>query len=79
MLPLPLAFNLGIFIHLLWAGIGMYLLLSAEDLSKFPALFGAVAFIALPKLFAHYGAGHLSLLYAIAWTPWLLYTSRRSI
>jgi hypothetical protein len=26
-----------------------------------------------PKLFAHYGAGHLTLLYAISWTPWLLW------
>jgi hypothetical protein len=76
-LPLPLAFNIGVFLHLWWAGIGMYLLLRAEDLQRFPALLGAVISIALPKLFAHYGAGHLSLLYAIAWTPWLLYVSRR--
>ena len=77
LLPLPLAFNISIFLHLLVAGIGMYLLLRAENLLAFPALFGAVVFIALPKVFAHYGAGHVSLLYAIAWTPWLLYASRR--
>jgi hypothetical protein len=76
-LPLPMAFNISIFLHLLWMGIGMYLLLRAEDLPEFSALLGAIVSITLPKLFAHYGAGHLSLLYAIAWTPWLLYISRR--
>ena len=48
-----------------------------EGLTKFPALLGAVIFSSLPKLFAHYGAGHLSLLYAVSWTPWLLYTTRK--
>ena len=30
-LPIPLAFNVGIALHLLWAGIGMYLLLRVRD------------------------------------------------
>ncbi len=77
LLPLPLAFNMSIFLHLLWGGIGMVLLLRDEKVSAFPALFGGVIFIALPKLFAHYGAGHLTLLYAITWTPWLLFVSRK--
>lgn len=77
LLPLPLAFNISIFLHLLLGGIGMVLLLRDENVSAFPALFGGVTFIALPKLFAHYGAGHLTLLYAIAWTPWLLFVSRK--
>jgi hypothetical protein len=33
----------------------------------------------MPKLFAHYGAGHITLLYALAWTPWLLWAARKSI
>ncbi|MBS1250458.1 MAG: hypothetical protein MAG431_02052 [Chloroflexi bacterium] len=28
----------------------------------------------MTKLFAHFGAGHLTLLYAVPWTPWLLLT-----
>lgn len=75
--PLPLGFNLTIFIHLLIGGIGMYLLLSEEGVNWNGALFGGIAFAALPKLYAHYGAGHLTLLYAIPLTPWLLYTSIR--
>jgi LPXTG-motif cell wall-anchored protein len=31
----------------------------------------------LPKMFAHYGAGHLTLLYAVPWTPWLLLCQRK--
>ncbi len=76
--PLPLGFNLLIALHLLWGGIGMLCLLRSEGLGIQAALFGALAFEAMPKLFAHYGAGHLTLLYAIPWTPWLLYASRRA-
>jgi hypothetical protein len=75
--PLPLGFNVMIILHLLIGGIGMYKLLSQEGVNRSGALFGGIAFAALPKLYAHYGAGHLTLLYAIPLTPWLLYTSIR--
>lgn len=75
-LPLPFGFNLLILLHLLWGGIGMYLLLRQEGLARNTAILGAIAFEALPKLFAHYGAGHISLIYSVCWTPWLLYTYR---
>lgn len=77
-LPLPLGFNLLVILHLLWGGAGVYRLLRLEKLSHFPALLGGLAFIALPKFFAHYGAGHLTLLYAVPWTPWLLWAGRSS-
>jgi len=44
----------------------------SEGLDHPPALLSALAFEAMPKLFAHSGAGHLTLLYALSWTPWLL-------
>ncbi|MBW8011445.1 MAG: YfhO family protein [Chloroflexi bacterium] len=71
-LPLALGFNLLVIAHLLWGGVGMYKLLRKLDISNLPALFGALAFESMPKLFAHYGAGHLTLIYAVCWTPWLL-------
>ena len=80
--PLPLGFNVLIILHLLWGGLGMYLLLRAENLSHRASLLGALAFEWMPKIWAHWGAGHLTLVYAIPWTPWLLlsiYTSRRSV
>ncbi|HLD94357.1 MAG TPA: hypothetical protein VI703_09180 [Anaerolineales bacterium] len=70
--PLPLGFNLAVIFHLLWSGLGMYLLVRAFGRSHESALFGALAFEALPKVFSHYGAGHLTMIYAISWTPWLL-------
>lgn len=70
--PLPLGFNILVVLHLVWGGLGLYFLLRREGLEHIPALFAGIAFALLPKLFAHYGAGHLTLLYAVPWTPWLL-------
>ncbi|MBE9523999.1 MAG: YfhO family protein, partial [Chloroflexi bacterium] len=70
--PLPLGFNISVIIHLVWGGVGMYILLRREGLLYSSALFGALAFESMPKIFAHYGAGHLTLIYALMWTPWLL-------
>lgn len=71
-LPLPLGVNLLIVIHIIWGGLGFYRLLRSEGLSPLSALLGGLAFEGMPKIFAHYGAGHVSLLYALSWTPWLL-------
>lgn len=76
--PLPSGFNLVIIMHLLFGGVGMFLFLKAEGLSPVASLFGGLLFEAMPKVFAHLGAGHLTLLYAVSWTPWLLYAERRS-
>lgn len=51
----------------------MYLFLRASGRSSLSALLGAFAWEILPKIFAHFGGGHLTLIYAIAWTPWLLW------
>ena len=77
--PLPFGFNLLVMAHMLWGGVGMYVLLRTEGLSRRAAILGAVGFEAMPKLFAHYGAGHLTLLYAVTWTPWLLCASRQTL
>ena len=69
--PLPLGFNLDILLHLLWGGIGVFFFLRKEKKSDYSALAGAIIFELFSKTFAHYGAGHLTLLYAVAWTPWI--------
>lgn len=68
-------FNLLGGLHLAWGGLGVVALLRRQGLGHVAALFGGLAFALMPKLFAHYGAGHITLIYAIAWTPWLLYSS----
>ena len=75
LLPLPFAFNLLALLHLLWGGIGMFILLRRVGVGQIAALMGAIGFEALPKIFAHFGAGHISLIFAITWTPWLLLAS----
>ena len=72
LLPLPFGFNFLVMMHLLWGGVGIYSFLRMEGKDKFVSLLGALAFESMPKLFAHYGAGHLTLVYAVTWTPWLL-------
>ena len=71
-LPLPLGFNLLLALHMAWGGYGLFCFLRAEGLALPASLLGAVAFTGAPKLVAHLGAGHVSLVFAVAWTPWLL-------
>lgn len=76
--PLPFGLNLLVVLHLIFSGIGMVLFLRSIGLSEWAALLGGLAFEALPKLYGHLGAGHITLIYAVAWTPWLLLAERRS-
>src|SRR5207247_927128 len=77
-LPLPFAFNALFILHLAWAGYGLFRLLRAEGLSQGAAFLGGLAFMGTPKLMAHLGAGHVSLIFALAWTPWFLLAVRRA-
>ena len=76
--PEPLTFNLLTLAHLAWAGFGMMVLLRRLGLDRVPALAGALAFMGAPKIIGHIGLGHISLVYAVSWTPWLL-TAARSL
>ena len=79
LLPLPLGFNLLMAIHLIWGGIGLFKLLRSEGVTERAAYFGGVIFTILPKLIAHVGAGHLSLIYAVSWTPWTLFSEKMGV
>ena len=70
-LPQPIGFNLVLLLHVLWGGLGTVWLLSRLGLRREAALLGGIAFELMPKLFAHAGAGHITLVYAVCWTPWL--------
>jgi hypothetical protein len=75
--PPPLCLNLLIYIHLAWCGLGMLAWARSERLPAGAGAIAAVAWALNPKLMAHLGAGHLDLLYAAAWAPWLLWGVRR--
>ncbi|HEX7734087.1 MAG TPA: DUF6541 family protein [Ktedonobacteraceae bacterium] len=58
--------------HLLLAGVGMLLLARRTfGLSRFSALVAAVSYMATPKMLAHLGAGHITMVQTVAWYPWL--------
>src|SRR5258707_4601929 len=58
--------------HLVLAGLGMLLLARrAFGLPRFPALVATVSYMATPKLLAHLGAGHITIIQTVAWYPWL--------
>ena len=72
--PLPAGFNLLTAIHLIWSAMGMFLLLKRMKINDFPSIAGALIFESLPRIWAHSAAGHLTLVYAFCWTPWLLWS-----
>jgi hypothetical protein len=74
LLPLPFGLNLLTALYLIWAGAGMYALMRQSGLGRPAAILGGLAFGATPKMFAHIGAGHLMLVFAVSWTPWLLWS-----
>jgi hypothetical protein len=69
--PLPAGISIVLTLHILFGSWGFYLFLKKEGVSDIPALLGALAFGLMPKITAHYGAGHITLIYALTWTPWL--------
>ena len=75
--PLPEGFSILLAFHALAGGIGLHKFLRKEGVNYPSAVFGGCAFMLMPKISAHYGAGHITLLFAIYWTPWLLMAARR--
>lgn len=62
--------------HLLLAGLGMLLLARvAFGLPRLAALYSAIAWMATPRLVAHLGAGHITIVQTAAWLPWVALTA----
>ncbi len=72
LLPAPWGFNILSALHLFWGGLGMAAFLTQSGLKRAAAIFGGIAFAAMPKIFAHLALGHVSLVYSFTWLPWLL-------
>ncbi len=70
--PLQAGFYLTVLLHLYWGGLGAVKFLQKLGLRSMAAFTGGVAFMLMPKVFAHFAGGHVTLLYAVSWTPWLL-------
>jgi len=75
--PLPAGISVVLALHVVFGTFGFYLFLRDEGLGEGASITGALAFGFLPKIASHYGAGHVTLIYAISWTPWLFVSSKR--
>ncbi|GAP10894.1 bacterial membrane protein YfhO [Bellilinea caldifistulae] len=71
--PYPTGFNILVMLHLFWGAVGIKRFLVYQNLRREASILGALAFLLMPKLFAHFAAGHITLIYAVCWTPWLVY------
>ena len=77
--PSALAFNLLFLFHIIAGALGVYVLIRDSDYPVELAVMGGIAFEMMPKLWAHFAQGHVTLIYAFCLTPWLIVASRKSI
>jgi hypothetical protein len=68
-LSLTVAFNLLMLFHLALAAATMYYLMRRWSIGRAGALIAAFAYAASPKIIAHMGVGHVTLVEAWAWVP----------
>ena len=73
-LPPVIHLDLMIMLHLLIAGAGMWVWARSLGLRVEAAALSALAYALAPRVIGHTGAGHLDLLYALAWFPWLMWS-----
>ncbi|MBN8590181.1 MAG: hypothetical protein J0M33_00395 [Anaerolineae bacterium] len=71
LLPLTLWINLHSTLHLIWAGVGMYLCLRyMTGVQPNATLVGALIFGHAPKFMAHISGGHVMMFATMTWFPW---------
>jgi hypothetical protein len=69
--------NLLILFHLFLAGAGMWIWARSLGLRMEAAALSALAYTLAPRVVGHTGAGHLDVLYALAWWPLLMWAIRQ--
>lgn len=76
-LPPVLHLNLLTWLHLVLAGAGAWAWGRASGLLPWAAALAGLGYAFSPRLIASTGGGHLDLVYAAAWVPWLLWAVHR--
>jgi len=71
-LPLATALTVLLWLHFALAAGAMYALMQRWQVRPLAALASAVAYAAAPKIVAHMGLGHLTLVEAWAWLPMVM-------
>ncbi len=77
--PQPAGLYLVTAFHLFLGGMGMAKFLEEKRLPYPVAIFGGLLFQTMPRLWAHLLAGHITLVFALCWMPWLFWAVNRSI
>lgn len=72
-LPPTLHLNIMVGLHLVLGGLGMWGWSRRTGLRPEAAALAALGFAFAPRLIGSVGGGHLDLVYAAAWFPWLLW------
>jgi hypothetical protein len=75
--PPTIHLNVMIWLHLAWLGLGMMAWSRQQRLHPAAGMLAALGWGLSPKLVGHLGAGHLDIVYALAWTPWVLWSLGR--
>ena len=77
--PGAIAFNTLFWLHLTWAGLGAWALAREEGLSMWGAALVGIVFGGAPKFVAHIALGHVGLVSAVSWTPWVLLLTAKTL
>jgi hypothetical protein len=77
-LPPALHINVMIVLHLLIAGAGMWTVTRLLGLGAWAAAVSVIAYTLSPRMVGHLGAGHVDIVYALAWLPWVLWAVKRA-
>jgi len=72
LLPLNYAFGVGYALHVGWLGLGTYWLTRWNGLTRKGAYVAAIAFMFSGFVIPRVDAGHVDLLYSVAWMPWAI-------
>lgn len=79
LLPSVETFQLLLFLHLGLAALGVFYLSLAMGRSRPASLAAAVSFGLAPRILGQWGLGHVTLVFALAWTPWMLFCLRKRV
>ncbi len=79
LLPPSLHLNVMVLLHLTIAAAGMWAWARSLDLRPEAAALATLAYGLAPRMVATLGAGHLDVVYALAWLPWLVWLLTRRV
>lgn len=79
LIPPALHLNVLLWLHLSLAGAGAWAWARGTGLLNWPSALVGFGYAFAPRVIASAGAGHLDLVYAAAWFPWLLWAVDRTL